>query len=240
MGYAGVDRRGHRGSVTHAGSIRPIAAGHDVDGGAACRHAWISRAPQRRAAGSECPPRRRGASAVRGRRNAGGDRSGGRTHTRARSADRESVRGTHALGLQVRRQFLRKVAAYAEPVLPVSSAPIRALRRSPRHEAPPYGSAWDPGELQRRALSVRALQEAERREGVGVPASHASGDASIRASWLRMSSIDHPTDDFLRVRASVAHFTVISTAHGPPGLMGSVSFVPGDAVWIARASRGQS
>src|ERR1039457_335148 len=47
-----------------------------------------------------------------------------RTHTRARSADRESVRSTHALGLQVRRQFLRKVAAYAEPVLPLPSAPI--------------------------------------------------------------------------------------------------------------------
>lgn len=157
-----------------------------------CRHAWISRASHCRATRRERPPRHRGATALRSWRNLGRHRGECWTYARARTADREGIWRRHALGLQMRRRHLRNGATNAEPLLPASSAPIRAIRRPARHQAAPHGSAWDHGELQGRALSLRPLPNAERRESARVQASPGPGDAAIRTSWVILKSTDRP------------------------------------------------
>ena len=149
------------------------------------RHAAVHVAARR-----ECPPRHGGAAALQCRRNTGGDRGCDRALARTRSPDREGVRGRDALGVQMRRQSLRQVTAHTEPLLLLPSAPIRTLRRPARQHATPHGSARDAGELQGRALSLRALLGAERREGARVPTSPAPGDAAIQTA-LHALEADH-------------------------------------------------
>jgi hypothetical protein len=153
------DRRQSKGAPPRDSSERP-------SGGLRC-DCSLPR-PHCRPAQNRGAPGRRGDPTLRGRRNLG-----------------EGVRLPHAMGVHMRRHSLQHIAAHAEPVLPVPSAEIPALRRSTRHQAAAHEPARDRCRLPTRPLPMRSLPSEQCCAATRVCAPGASGDAAIQATGNR-------------------------------------------------------
>jgi hypothetical protein len=111
-----------------------------------------------RSAPRGCAAQRHDAAPLRRRSELGAHRRQPRADPGAGSADRQGLRGGHALGVHVRRRRRRQGAARTAPLLLRAPASLRALRRPTRRQATPSGAARHGPLLRGRRLSLRAVQ----------------------------------------------------------------------------------